>query len=270
MGYQLTERVIKLLCGKTSFDRGSVLYRDGHVNMRTQDPDARIYEAEVKDQEPGITRTEIDSNGDVLAECSCLDYGLTRKRCRHIAALLLTIRDIEQTSKAPVRPYPSLLHPSAQNDDEDGQLTIRNTGVTDEKEQDALLSSQLLGLFSYNGPKRSTAATRFDNREMLDMECIFKLQSYGNQKYLFGVELRIGKRRLYIVQRIREFLQCVKRRETCVFTRNFIYDPDLHSFRKEDDELLQQLIRIYEHESMLKQTLDITPSYGKKGPMIEC
>jgi len=265
MGYQLTERVIKLICGKTSYDRGGVLYRDSKVSMLKQDPDARTYEAEVKDQESGIARVEIDSNGDVFAECSCLDYGLTRKRCRHIAALLLTIRDIEQTTEAPVRPYPSLLHPSAQRDDEDGPLTIRNTGASNEKEQDALLSSQLLGLFSYNGPKRSTAATRFDNREILDMECIFKLQSYGNQRHLFGVELRIGKKRLYIVHRIREFLQCVKRRESCVFTRNFIYDPELHSFKKEDDELLQQLIRIYEHESMLKQTLDIYTSSSKKG-----
>ena len=32
------------------------------------------------------------------------------------------------------------------------------------------------------------------------MEFIFKLYPYGNRKYLFGVELRIGKKRLYIVR----------------------------------------------------------------------
>ena len=127
MGYQLTERVIKLLCGKTSYDRGGVLYRDGYVSMLKQDPDARKYEAEVKDQESGIAYAEIDSNGDVYTECSCIDYGFSRKRCRHIAALLLNIRDIEQTVEAPMRPFPSLLHPSA---NEHGRRTVNASALT--------------------------------------------------------------------------------------------------------------------------------------------
>ena len=129
MGYQLTERVIKLLCGKTSYDRGGVLYRDGHVTMLKQDTDTRKYEAEVTDQEPGIAYAEIDSNGDVFTECTCIDYGFSRKRCRHIAALLLNIRDIEQTVEAPIRPYPSLLHLSDGGNNGDGQLTPRYSGA---------------------------------------------------------------------------------------------------------------------------------------------
>ncbi|WP_098747306.1 DEAD/DEAH box helicase [Paenibacillus sp. EZ-K15] len=269
MGYQLTERVIKLLCGKTSYDRGGVLYRDGHVKMLKQDPDTRKYEAEVTDQESGIAYAEIDSNGDVFTECSCIDYGFSRKRCRHIAALLLNIRDIEQTVEAPMRPYPSLLHPSGSGNTEDGQLTPRyspgHDRSSDEGEQDALLSSQLLGLFSYSEGRRATATSRFDTREVLEMEFIFKLYPYGNRKYLFGVELRIGKKRLYIVQRIREFLACVKHGKTCMFTKNFTYDPELHSFKKEDDDILQELIRVYEHESMFKQSLDMYAPHGKHG-----
>ena len=236
MGYQLTERVIKLLCGKTSYDRGGVLYRDGHVTMLKQDTDTRKYEAEVTDQEPGIAYAEIDSNGDVFTECTCIDYGFSRKRCRHIAALLLNIRDIEQTVEAPIRPYPSLLHLSDGGNNGDGQLTPRyspeHERSSDEGEQDARLSSQLLGLFSYSAGRRATAASRFDTREVLEMEFIFKLYPYGNRKYLFGVELRIGKKRLYIVQRIREFLACVKHGEACMFTKNFTYDPEQHSFKR--------------------------------------
>lgn len=269
MGYQLTERVIKLLCGKTSYDRGGVLYRDGHVTMLNQDPDTRKYEAEVTDQESGIAYAEIDSNGDAFTECSCIDYGFSRKRCRHIAALLLNIRDIEQTVEAPMRPYPSLLHPSGSGNNGDGQLTPRyspeHERSSDEGEQDARLSSQLLGLFSYSAGRRVTAASRFDTREVLEMEFIFKLYPFGNRKYLFGVELRLGKKRLYIVQRIREFLTCVKYGETCLFTKNFTYDPEQHSFKKEDDDILQELIRIYEHESMFKQSLDMYAPHGKNG-----
>lgn len=269
MGYQLTERVIKLLCGKTSYDRGGVLYRDGYVSMLKQDPDARKYEAEVKDQESGIAYAEIDSNGDVYTECSCIDYGFSRKRCRHIAALLLNIRDIEQTVEAPMRPFPSLLHPSANVNMEEGQLTPRHSPEygrsSSERERDALLSSQLLGLFTYSGGRRAAATSRFDTREVLEMECIFKLYPHGDRKYLFGVELRVGNKRLYIVQRIREFLACVKRGAACVFTKNFTYDPEVHSFKKEDDALLQELIRISDHESMYQQSLNIYAPLGKKG-----
>ncbi|MFE9274357.1 SNF2 helicase associated domain-containing protein [Paenibacillus glucanolyticus] len=268
MGYQLTERVIKLLCGKTSYDRGGVLYRDGQVTMRIQDPDSRKYEAEVRDRESGIVYAEIDSNGDVLAECSCTDYGLSRKRCRHIAAVLLNIRDIEQTAEAPKRPYPSLLHTSARKHSEDGGMTPRFSAELRRgsgcSEDDAVLSSQLLGLFSYSGSQRSTAASRFDTREVLELECIFKLFPYGNQQHLFGIELRIGQKRLYIVHRIREFLMCLKHGQSCVFTKNFVYDPERHSFKKEDDDILQALIRIYDHERMLQQTLAM-PNHGRNG-----
>lgn len=268
MGYQLTERVIKLLCGKTSYDRGGVLYRDGQVTMRAQDPDSRKYEAEVKDRESGIVYAEIDSNGDVFAECSCTDYGFSRKRCRHIAAVLLSIRDIEQTVEAPMRPYPSLLQTSTHQNGEDGVMTprfsVEQRRGSGGSEDETMLSSKLLGLFSYAGSRKSTAASRFDTREVLDMECIFKLYSYGNRKYWFGVELRIGQKRLYIVHRIREFLACLKRGQACIFTKNFVYDPERHSFKKEDDDILQALIRIYDHESMLQQTLTLQ-THGKNG-----
>ena len=48
-----------------------------------------------------------------------------------------------------------------------------------------------------------------------------------------------------------------------MFTKNFTYDPEQHSFKKEDDDILQELIRIYEHESMFKQSLDMYAPHGK-------
>ncbi len=50
---------------------------------------------------------------------------------------------------------------------------------------------------------------------------------------MFGIELKVGPKRLYIVQRIREFLEKVDRREAFVFSKNFTYDPAIHSFQQE-------------------------------------
>ncbi len=71
---------------------------------------------------------------------------------------------------------------------------------------------------------------------------------------MFGIEMKVGPKRLYIVQRLREFLDHVERREAYVFSKHFTYDPKLHSFQKEDDAVIRQLIEIYHNEQMYHET----------------
>ena len=50
----------------------------------------------------------------------------------------------------------------------------------------------------------------FDTREPLDVEFICKPFPYGYKKHMFGIEMKVGLKRLYIVQKVREFLDRVQ------------------------------------------------------------
>ena len=79
---------------------------------------------------------------------------------------------------------------------------------------------------------------------------------YGFRKFMFGIELKVGPKRLYIVQKIREFLDRIDRQETHAFTKNFAYEPEAHRFDRANDAILGQLIRIYRNERMVRETMN--------------
>ncbi|GJM71958.1 hypothetical protein HMSSN036_41740 [Paenibacillus macerans] len=72
---------------------------------------------------------------------------------------------------------------------------------------------------------------------------------------MFGLEMKVGEKRPYIVKNIRDFLDKAGRREPFVFSKHFCYDPDRHSFLPADEQLLQQLIEINRNERMYTETL---------------
>ncbi|MEK6992516.1 DEAD/DEAH box helicase [Paenibacillus sp. FSL K6-1566] len=268
MSNRLTERIIKQWCGKASYEKGHQLYRGGRVHMLKRDLDNRIYDAEVADRTSGIVRIRIDEEGDIIAECSCGFHHSTSHRCGHMAAVLLTIQELEQPSEGDERKYPSLLHGTKPGEEENGLLTPRAKGNSfmpaDDWEMDPQIGNRLLGLFADPGYRHSSAASRFDTREILQTEFILKLIPFSSGKNRLGIEMRVGQKRLYAVHRIRDFLECVRRLEPCTFTKNFTYDPERHGFKKEDDDLLQELIRIYDHERMVQQTFGFYSPPGKK------
>ena len=93
MNVQLTEKVIQMLCGQTSYDKGEAYYRAGKVTITYYDPETLTWEATVKVNGSDEVTIEILENGDVEAECSCPTLASYDKYCSHIAAVLLSIKD---------------------------------------------------------------------------------------------------------------------------------------------------------------------------------
>lgn len=118
-------------------------------------------------------------------------------------------------------------------------------------QQDAKLVNGMLGLFDNNRTKRPGGNRfLFDSRVILDVEFTVKLISYTYQKFMFTIEMKIGSKRLYVVHKIRELLERIDRREQYVFSKQFTYDPELHSFNQGNVAIITQLIQVYRTEMM--------------------
>ncbi|WP_123039233.1 DEAD/DEAH box helicase [Cohnella candidum] len=229
MSLQLTTRTIQSLCGQLSYNKGEAFHRARKVELTRYNSIGGICEATVRGQNESFHVTvRADAHGGIRAECTCPTLGSYDRYCQHVAAVLLSLRDIgRETGTAPVP-------------DSGGQAPANEYGLTE----------SLLGLFGSN-PK-PVASTRLvqDSRPLLDVEFTLRVVPYGYRKQMFGVELKTGPQRLYVVQKIREFLGHVDRGETYAFTPRFVYEPSRHGFRPEDDAILRQLIRITRQEKM--------------------
>ncbi|CAH1225587.1 RNA polymerase-associated protein RapA [Paenibacillus plantiphilus] len=242
MSYQLTERVIKQLCGQTSYDKGAAYYRAGKVTLTYKNAEALSYKAAVRANGSFQVSIDIEHNGDVAAECSCSTFFTFDKHCKHIAAVLLHIRNIQDGHSA--------AHSAAEKTSAADLIVAENDG----------LASSMLGLFDSGPPllSRSGVRTRFDSREILEVAFICKTMPCSGGKHMFGIAMKVGLERLYIVQQIRDFLDHVDQREPHVFTKHFTYNPEIHCFRKEDDAVIRQLIQIDQNEQLYREAITST------------
>ncbi|MGO4273916.1 SWIM zinc finger domain-containing protein, partial [Paenibacillus sp. TAF58] len=233
MSLLLTDGIIKSLCGRFSYEKGEAYYRERQVTFLSENPRMPFYEATVERyNDTHLVTVEDNINGDVIAHCTCPAYDPDDKYCEHIAAVLLSIHAIQHESR-------------------DDGATTRPFGNLD---GDHRLTSHILDLFGNKPQRSSRSQPLFDTRLVLELEFTCKPFQYGYRKFMFGIELKVGPKRLYIVQRVREFLDHIERREAYVFSKHFTYDPKLHSFQKEDDAIIRQLIEIYRNEQLYHET----------------
>lgn len=270
MGFSVTERVIKLLCGKSIFEKGLAYYQSGSVdiidieerNESIPDLPRSRYEALVQGGIGYEVMVVIDIDGDVTAECTCPAYTHGGPFCKHIAAVLISIDALETAGERPAHTGTS----SLSTIEDTGVLTPRN--VTDStrdmggRSRDQHLVSSLLGMFSNHKPRPSGTGAFVDNRIPLNVEFICKPFTYSYSTTMLGIEMKIGSKRLYVVHKIRGFLERVHRGETFEFSKHFVYDPAIHSFRKEDNIVLQKLIEIVLNEKMYRDNVTNYSPYG--------
>ncbi|AIQ49031.1 helicase SNF [Paenibacillus sp. FSL R7-0273] len=264
MGYYVPERVIRLLCGSEALDKGRAYYDAGRVRLTYIENNNRleysIYRAEIHGLESYEAALTIDADGDVNAECTCPAYYHGGAFCRHIAAGLVGILRLEEgdTAAAVDEDQPSQLPDPTPA--EAGVLTPRNAPVSSpgvaERSGDRQLVSGMLEVFadgsSNSRPRPSVTGSYSDLRTPLQVEFICKPVTISHRTQMLGIELKVGPKRPYIVQKIRTFLDRVQRREPFEFSRHFSYDPALHSFDKEDNAVLLKLIEISANEQLYR------------------
>ncbi|OAB44914.1 DEAD/DEAH box helicase [Paenibacillus antarcticus] len=228
MDVQLTPSSIRLWCGKNSYVKGESYYQTGKVTFTYTDSDTGFYTATVKGKSTEQVTVKIDSAGDVFAECTCPTLSSYDLYCQHIAAVLLNIHDIQQRSEQEEEP-----------------ISV-SAGETQ-------LTNFMLELFAEKTIRTTHKRKYFDSRTPLDVEFTCKPIYNGYRKYIFGIEIKIGPSRLYVVKNVSELLDVIEREETYVFSNLFTYDPEIHCFSKENDAVIRHLIAINNSEEIYQE-----------------
>lgn len=235
MSRSLSLQQIKLLCGQVSFDRGLKYEEAGRVMQVDFNEAERRYDAYVWGSARYSVRIVMDVSGVEDARCSC-EARHSQYYCKHIAAVLIHIFNAQQKLEpkpASGAPAPAVRPPEPAFSSRDIQFAKNIISLFDYAPSSA-----------YGGEEASPGS-----RIPLDVEFICKAVSDFSRSPLLALEMRVGPKRLYIVQRIKEFLGAVEQQLPFVFAKLFTYEPATHAFKPEDEAIIRRLIDITHSES---------------------
>lgn len=235
----LTKQNIQELCDAASYMRGEAYFRSGRVISVRQEAGGLGYRALVKGNEQSRYNVEIEINedGEVGASCECTAYS-PLSYCKHIAAVLLSLMD----------------------DEPEGELP---TGEISEK--DSHLTRQVIFLFDRTLNQQSQLSHEdpdFTDDQPLEVEFFCKVVKSFTNKPMFAISMKVGVSRLYIVQRIKDFLKHAHDRTPMMFAKHFTFDPSEHVFKSSDNQFIELLIEAMFAEELYKDLFHSFSSYS--------
>ncbi|WP_082350560.1 DEAD/DEAH box helicase [Paenibacillus xylanivorans] len=123
-------------------------------------------------------------------------------------------------------------------------------------------ADQILSMFAKersplhaNDRKYTAPVTRSLLREELQLQFICKLVQVHKGGAKLALELKVGNKRLYVVQKVKQFLNCIENGEPMSFTKLFFYDPSMHYFSPQDQSILSMLIRMRQSEEAYRESI---------------
>ncbi|MFE6074274.1 SNF2 helicase associated domain-containing protein [Paenibacillus sp. NPDC057886] len=123
-------------------------------------------------------------------------------------------------------------------------------------------ADQILSMFAKersplhaNDRKYTAPVTRSSLREELQLQFICKLVQVHKGGAKLALELKVGNKRLYVVQKVKQFLNCIENGEPMSFTKLFFYDPSIHYFSPQDQAILSMLIRMRQSEEAYRESI---------------
>ncbi|MFC7784137.1 SNF2 helicase associated domain-containing protein [Rossellomorea sp. GCM10028870] len=207
----IQQKLIKERCGTVSFKRGVGYYRSNKVKI--VEFSSNYCGATVMGEEDFHVTVTGRANGEIQAKCSCPKLASFDKDCQHIAAVLLAI-----------------------------QYKQRNGNS-----QERAVTEEFFTLF-HDEPIRSTGHQRhFENRQVLQCEIMIKPVPLITGGAMIGIELTIHS---IMVQQVRGFLQSIKEGVPFHLSESFIFNQQLHCFAIETDDVIQQLIKVSQEETI--------------------
>lgn len=225
---------IRLLCGPAAFERGMKLNQAGKVIGADESEDERRYEAYVWGADGRLrVRIDLDNTGAVDARCECA-AAHSQYYCEHVAAALIRLHD--ERAPEPDRPWPVAPTPP-----------VRKESLIPTR--DVLFTKSLISLFDgLAAPADEDAGAEQGETVTLDVEFICKAVTENTRTPLLAIEIKVGPKRLYVVPKLKDFLERIELGQSYVFTKHFVYDPAVHVFRPEDRTIIDKLIVVARSE----------------------
>lgn len=249
-----TKTDIKEVCGAASYSRGRTYFNDGRVRKLVYDESEECYYAEVQGNRKYKVSVSVDEHiGITEASCNCPAFDSYYEYCKHVAAVLLQIENYgklaakrDNLPAASDRSPTSLASPRLH--------IVQNVPSPAISERDAILARTVLGLFERqldSGPATLPGTSPVRMSEAVKVEYI--LQMATGYRNVIGIELKVGLDRMYVVQKIRDFLDKQLNGTVHVFGKNFTFNPAVHVFTQTDAGIMRILQDVYSGEKLFRE-----------------
>ncbi|WP_138419360.1 DEAD/DEAH box helicase [Aquibacillus sediminis] len=232
MQLKITKKMIQERCGAVSYKKGDAFYRKGNVTLEHITTD--YLQATVKGIEDFHVQIEKHPKG-FTATCSCPTLASYQRDCQHVAAVLIAWQ--------------------YQQEDKHQQVEPRDRTTS------GGLSEGILQLFEQPTTAGSGQQSHFENRQVLPITFICKVDTNDKKQAMLGIELQVAT---HPALAIRAFLENVKEGNKHEVTSGFVYDPAIHCFDEATDAILKQLIMIMLDEKMYQRAMPTQTSQNKQ------
>lgn len=219
--FQIDEGLIEdIVSDPQTYYKGRDYYRKNRVVELLYHPKDHHFQGKVKGSYLYQVEASFDDKGKFLkASCTCPAYDSFWGYCKHIAAVLLTIKE--------------------KNDK--GRFQRR------------LLHSQTQEILEYFRNLQQEDKTPVQLEVTYEVERNY-LCSGGLASYL---SLRIGTAgQLYVVKNLREFMEKINDNEEIYFGKKFTFDPTLHKFQERDEKIIDLIQEIYQQDTFTHSSYD--------------
>lgn len=220
---------IRAWCGEDIYQQGQAYFKQKRVLRLERDPDGRLFDAVVTGTKRYSVHLELYDEGEPTSECECDFHETTQTPCKHIAAVLLRIHELQGGTVA-----------------SDHAPVITNEHV--------YLARNMISIFD-----RSPAADeaeedyRLGERETVHVE--YTCTAAANQrKPSMTVEIKLGTRRLYTIQKIKQLLGHYENDTAYEIAKLFTLDPAFHSFSETDRAIFDILLDISRNETAYRES----------------
>ncbi|MCR1898554.1 DEAD/DEAH box helicase [Irregularibacter muris] len=213
--FALTEDQIMNLCnGSYVYYKGKQYYE--HSRVKTLEFDSKIngFLALVTGRENYRVKTYFDEVGDFEdASCTCLAYKSYMGYCKHIVAVLLTIKD-------------------------DKQSTAR---ILENRRKEGIRN--IINYFSYDGVQPKVP---------LSLEINYEFNNSGNHMtdYSSLLHFKIGEQKLYVMKSPKTFIHHLNKNEPLEYGKAFTFLPYKHSFNAQDQPIIDMIKEKVEEEKI--------------------
>lgn len=224
----LTKSKIKSLATNVkTYMRGVEYYRAGAVQNLQISPDEMSIRAVVQGNRRYHVAMDFSDGDFGKISCDCPAYKSYQGACKHGVAVLLKLMD--------ERPVISL--PGSTDLEEDDK---KPHSVPLRYDPRLAMSHAMVSTIV-------TDARLKQRRRPINLRATLFIESTTGGKT--HVDLEIGENRLYIVQRIGEFLDAIRFGRELYFGKTFTFNPQVHYFRPGDQRFIDWLLPIYLDES---------------------
>ncbi|MBW5446711.1 helicase SNF [Cohnella sp. CFH 77786] len=220
---------IRAWCGEDIYRKGQTYFKQKRVLRLERDPDGRLFDAVVTGTKRYNVHLELYDEGEPSAACECPYYESTRTPCKHIAAVLLRIHELQGGAAQP-----------------DEAPVITNEHV--------FLARNMISIFD-----RAPAADAAEGDYLLGEQETVNFEytctaSASQRKPTLTIEIKLGTKRLYTIQRIKQLLGHIENGTPYEIAKLFTLDPTVHSFTETDRAILDHLVDISRNETAYRES----------------